>query len=136
MRTGYVYILASNSRVLYIGVTNDLEHRVRQHQSKEIPGFTRRYNVTRLIWFEAFPDTTPAIAWEKKLKGWTRAKKVRLIEETNPRWDDLAASIDASPVGTKMLRSAQHDGVQPCGARCHPERSEGSSLGAGTHTRT
>ena len=71
-------------------MTNDLEHRVRQHKSKSIPGFTARYNVTNLVYHEEFTDVREAIDWEKRLKGWTRARKIALIEEDNPRWEDLA----------------------------------------------
>ena len=84
------YIMSNQSRTLYIGVTNDLEHRVRQHRSKTIAGFTARYNVTQLVFYEEFADVNEAIGWEKRLKGWTRAKKVALIDERNPRWEDLA----------------------------------------------
>jgi putative endonuclease len=113
MRTCSVYILASNSRVLYVGVTSDLEHRIRQHRSKEVPGFTQRYNVTRLVWYETFPDMAQAIAWEKRLKGWTRAKKVALIEKVNPQWDELFLPGDSLVAGCQMLRSAQHDVSKP-----------------------
>ena len=83
--------MSNQSRTLYIGVTNDLEHRVRQHKSKLVAGFTAKYNVTQLLYYEEFADVNEAIAWEKRLKGWTRAKKVALIEKDNPRWKDLAA---------------------------------------------
>jgi putative endonuclease len=88
MRTYYVYILASRSRVLYTGMTNDLAHRLRQHRNKEIPGFTRRYNVTRLVYYETYDRPADAIAREKEIKGWRRAKKVSLIESDNPTWTD------------------------------------------------
>lgn len=89
MRTFYVYILASNSRVRYVGVTNDLELRVRQHRQKLIPGFTSKYNIDQLVWYETFNDVAEAIAMEKRIKGWTRAKKIALLEATNPLWLDL-----------------------------------------------
>ena len=92
MRAYYVYIMASRSRVLYTGVTNDLERRVIQHKRRVIPGFTTKYNVTRLVHFEEFTDILEAIGREKQIKGWTRAKRVRLIEHSNPHWTDLAGT--------------------------------------------
>ncbi len=91
MRHYYVYIMANIARTLYIGVTNDLERRVYQHRHKITPGFTSRYNLTQLVYYEEFGDIREAIAREKQLKGWLRAKKVALIEMMNPEWDDLAA---------------------------------------------
>ena len=90
MRTYYVYIMASRSRVLYTGVTNDLGRRVHQHKRSLTPGFTSRYHITRLVYFEEFGDVRDAIAREKQLKGWVRSRKVRLIEQKNPTWEDLA----------------------------------------------
>ena len=90
MRAYYVYIMASRSRVLYTGVTNDLARRVREHKRGLIPGFTSMYRITRLVHFEAFTDIRDAIAREKQVKGWVRARKVRLIEECNPTWEDHA----------------------------------------------
>ena len=87
----YVYILSNRSRTLYIGVTNDLEKRVAEHKSGNIPGFTSRYGIDRLVYFEEFASINDAIEREKKLKGWLRARKVALIASTNPTWDDLAA---------------------------------------------
>jgi len=85
-----VYILASRSRVLYTGVTNDLARRVQEHKQGLIPGFTQQYRVTRLVYFEQFGDIPAAIAREKQIKGWVRARKLELIEARNPTWDDLA----------------------------------------------
>jgi putative endonuclease len=85
-----VYIMGSRNGVLYIGITSDLVARVRQHKMKSLPGFTARYNVTRLVWHETFASRNEAIASEKRLKGWRREKKVALIESTNPKWEDLA----------------------------------------------
>ena len=92
MRTkgGYVYILASNSGVLYIGVTNRLTRRTIEHRQELADGFTKRYNVTRLVHWERFGDIRSAIAREKQIKGWLRSKKVALIESRNPGWIDLA----------------------------------------------
>ena len=97
MRTYYVYIMASRSRVLYTGVTNDLARRVNEHKRSLTPGFTSRYRITRLVYFEEFGDVRDAIAREKQLKGWVRARKVRLIEQKNPTWKDVADTWFAAP---------------------------------------
>jgi putative endonuclease len=89
MSTYSVYILASASRVLYTGVTNDLERRVSEHRQRRAPSFSVRYNVHKLVYFEQFGDVRAAIAREKQIKGWLRAKKLALIESFNPRWKDL-----------------------------------------------
>jgi putative endonuclease len=86
----HVYILASPSAVLYTGVTNHLERRVAEHREKLISGFSRTYNVTRLVYFEAFGDVRAAIAREKQIKRRRRNKKVALIEAVNPEWCDLS----------------------------------------------
>jgi len=86
----FVYILASKSRTIYIGVTNNLERRVLEHRSKIIPGYTRKYNIDRLVYFEIFGDISQAINREKQLKGWNRSKKIHLLEAINPTWEDLS----------------------------------------------
>jgi putative endonuclease len=88
----HVYILASASRVLYTGITNDLQRRVFEHQSMRVPGFTQKYHVTQLMYSEAFRDVRDAIAREKQIKAWTRAKRIALIERLNPHWRDLSAN--------------------------------------------
>ena len=90
MKGGYVYIIASKSRVIYTGVTSDLERRTWQHKHRQIPGFATRYHCTRLVLIEEFPDIEQAISREKVIKGWLRSKKLALIEMTNPDWTDLA----------------------------------------------
>ena len=90
MKEAYVYIMANGHRTLYIGVTSDLERRVWEHKHHVHEGFTKRYNVTRLAYIADFSNVVDAIAWEKSLKGKTRAKKIEFIEEQNPRWNDLA----------------------------------------------
>ncbi|MGB3330322.1 MAG: GIY-YIG nuclease family protein [Thermomicrobiales bacterium] len=90
MNTYYVYIMASASRTIYIGMTNNLERRVWQHKAGTIDGFSRKYRTSRLVYIEDFGDVRDAIAREKQLKGWLRARKIALIEERNPRWNDLA----------------------------------------------
>lgn len=89
----FVYIMSGGrkSAVLYIGITGDLRHRVWQHKNKRVPGFTSRYNLTRLVYYECFFYPDAAIDREKELKRWRRSKKIRLIEAMNPRLEDLAA---------------------------------------------
>ena len=91
MRTYCVYIMASASGVLYVGVTNNLERRVSQHQQKLVRGFTARYNVRKLVYYEPHGDIRVAIAREKQIKGWLRKRKIALIESMNPSWKDLSA---------------------------------------------
>jgi putative endonuclease len=86
----YVYILSSLSGTLYTGITNSLYRRTLQHKGKETPGFTSRYGVDRLVYYETFHDVRAAIRREKEIKGWTRKKKTALIEASNPKWKDLA----------------------------------------------
>jgi putative endonuclease len=93
MHSYHVYILASIGKTLYIGVTNDLSHRVQQHKTGMIPGFTSKYKVNRLVYFETFADVYLARAREKQLKGWVRRRKIALIEADNPEWEDLADQI-------------------------------------------
>ena len=90
MKQYYVYILASKRNgTLYIGVTSDLIKRVYEHKNKLIPGFTSRYDVNILVYFETFGDIEIAIRREKQLKKWNRKWKLALIEKENPKWDDL-----------------------------------------------
>ena len=91
MKTCFVYIMASKSRTLYVGVTNNLERRVFQHRRKLLPGFTTRYNINRLVYFEVFGEIRAAIAREKQIKSWGRKKKIDLIESVNRDWKDLSA---------------------------------------------
>jgi putative endonuclease len=94
MTSFYVYLLASRRHgTLYLGMTNDLVRRVHEHKSKSVPGFTRRYGVDRLVWFEIYDDPATAISREKELKKWRRDWKIRLIEEQNPDWCDLYETI-------------------------------------------
>ena len=90
----YVYILASRKDgATYLGITSDLVRRIYEHRTKVVRGFTSKYNVTRLVWFEVYEDPVSAISREKELKKWKRAWKVRLIEAQNPDWLDLYESI-------------------------------------------
>jgi len=86
----YVYIMTNKSRTLYTGVTNDLERRVYEHKQKLVPGFTAKYNIARLVYFEVTQDVQAAITREKQIKGWLRSKKIALIESVNPEWKDLS----------------------------------------------
>ena len=89
-KTYYVYILSNNSKMLYVGVTNDLERRVYEHKKKLVKGYTSKYNLYQLVYYEDTHDIGQAIECEKKWKGWRRSKKVKLIESANPGWKDLA----------------------------------------------
>ena len=86
----YVYIMTNKSGTLYVGLTNNLKERVRQHKNKLVEGFTRKYNIDRLAYFETFSDINSAIAREKTIKGWLRKKKLNLINSINPHWRDLS----------------------------------------------
>jgi putative endonuclease len=94
----FVYILTNRwNTVTYTGVTNSLERRIWQHKSKAVPGFTKKYNCDRLVYYETYGEVEQAIAREKQLKRWSRAKKCTLIERMNPEWADLA--VDWTPLG-------------------------------------
>ncbi|HEV2113110.1 MAG TPA: GIY-YIG nuclease family protein [Terriglobales bacterium] len=86
----WFYIMASVSGTLYSGMTNDIQKRVFQHKNKLIEGFSARYGCNRLVYFESFDDVRKAIDREKEVKGWSRKKRIALIESMNPRWEDLA----------------------------------------------
>ncbi len=90
MKSYYVYIMTSPSGTLYTGMTNDLKRRVYQHKHKLIEGFTAKYNVTRLAYYEETQDVQAAIAREKEIKSWRRSKKLELIKSLNPKWQDLS----------------------------------------------
>jgi len=89
-RAYFTYIVASRSHTLYIGVTSNLSKRVFDHKQKTHRGFSATYNCNRLVWFERFSGPKSAIAREKQLKGWIRAKKIASIEKANPTWNDLS----------------------------------------------
>ncbi len=86
----YVYIMTNKSRTLYTGVTNNLMRRVYEHKNKLIAGFTSKYNIQFLVYYEAGSDIHAAIAREKQIKGWLRSKKIALIDSMNPTWKDLS----------------------------------------------
>jgi putative endonuclease len=117
MRRYYVYIMASKSRVLYVGITNDIFWRVWEHRNNVNPGFTSKYRIHRLVYFEMFKYVGNAIAREKRIKGWLREKKVALVRSANPTWEDLSESwfdviclnAEADASEKQDLRCAQHD---------------------------
>ena len=86
----WVYILASRTRVLYVGISREIERRIAEHKSGAVPGFTSRYLVRHLVYVERTSDVGAALRREKQIKGWRRSKKLALIESTNPCWNDLA----------------------------------------------
>jgi putative endonuclease len=110
MREYWVYIMTNHSRTLYTGVTNNLVRHVYKHKTKTLDGFTKRYNLNKLVYFENTNDVTVAIAREKEIKGWVRRIKVALVHSFNPPWVDLSLERMEIPL-------------------CHPELSEGSGGG-------
>ena len=124
-RTYWVYIL-TNGRygTFYVGVTNSLERRIAQHKAKQVPGFTRTYDLDRLVFFRGFGDVLDAIHFEKQLKRWRREWKVRLIEEDNPRWADLYLELTATPPLHPDLREALA-GMDATGSRSSPAARPG-----------
>ncbi len=92
-KTYYVYIMSSRSKVLYTGVTNDLERRVWEHKNNVVKGFTERYSVHQLVWYELHETMESAIRKEKMLKNWKRVWKLELIERSNPNWQDLYETV-------------------------------------------
>jgi putative endonuclease len=91
--TYYVYILSNGHGTLYVGMTNDLRRRAAEHRCRAIPGFTRTYNVDRLVYYESTSNPAAAIAREKAIKGWRKAKKIALVAAKNPGWCDLAEDL-------------------------------------------
>ena len=90
MKSYFVYIMTNRSKTLYTGVTNNLERRVYEHKNKLVAGFTSKYNITKLVYYEETNDVHSALAREKQIKGWLRAKKIALIEAENPEWKDIS----------------------------------------------
>lgn len=114
-KTYYVYIMASRSLTLYTGVTNSIYRRALQHKRGEVDGFTKRYNINRLVFYEIFHHVSTAIARETQIKSWTRAKRLALIKTKKPTWQDLAEGwgekvelqipFDALPFHGRLLRA-------------------------------
>ena len=112
-----VYILGSMSGTLYIGITSNLVFRIRQHKAHTFRGFTAKYDVDRLLYYETYGEVSTAIAREKQLKGWKREKKVALIEKSNPQWTDLSRAWYEKPVRTRSkIESSSYRG--PSTPRC------------------
>jgi putative endonuclease len=106
MKNYYVYIMSNKSKTLYIGVTNDLARRIYEHKNKMIDGFTKRYNLSVLIYFEVFNSVEDAIRREKQLKNWHRRWKINLIESINKDWKDYLMNLKSE---SEMLKRVQHD---------------------------
>jgi putative endonuclease len=102
-RAYFVYILSSSSGVLYVGSTCDLARRTYQHRHGLIPGFTERYRVNRLVWYDVTSNSRAMVEMEREIKSWRRERKVRLIEATNPGWHDLA--LDWLPPDDRQVPS-------------------------------
>ena len=105
MGSYYVYIMTNRSDTLYTGVTNDLQRRVYEHKQKLLDGFTKKYNIDMLAYYEDTDDVEAAIRREKQIKGWRRSKKVALIESMNPQWRDLSEGWFSSSPPDSSLRS-------------------------------
>jgi len=102
----FVYLRTNrNNKVMYVGMTNDLLRRVHEHRTKAVKGFTEKYNVYKLVYFEETSDVHAAIAREKEIKKWRREKKNALVNTTNPVWHDLAVNISLPPVIPKVVRN-------------------------------
>jgi len=91
MKQYYVYILANDGRMLYTGVTNDLMRRIFEHKNHLVEGYTKKYKITKLVYYDQTNDIYEAISREKQIKGWLRKKKIALIESINPSWEDLSS---------------------------------------------
>ena len=96
MNTYYVYIMTNLSGTLYTSTTDNLEQRVYDHKHKLVPGFAKKYNITKLVYYEEENDVNAAYAREKQIKGWQRVEKVALIESKNPEWKDLSSNWDVT----------------------------------------
>jgi putative endonuclease len=132
-RTYYTYIMSSPSGTLYVGMTNSIYARVMQHRSKETPGFTARYDVTRLVYYEEFSYVLSAIRREKQIKSWTRTRKIALVESINPKWKDLSEGWgELLPVRSWQVRDPLADlrsKEQRPGGRSCGEKHSGDSSG-------
>ncbi len=129
----YVYIMASRSLTLYTGVTSDLYHRVLQHKRGEIEGFTQRYHIIRLVYYEVFKYIDKAIAREKEIKAWTRAKRLALIKYDNPAWQDLADGW-GEPIKLQIPRSQNKNAE--CDRQLERVARDDNSCGAAGEQKT
>jgi putative endonuclease len=105
MNEYWVYIMSNVSKTLYIGITNNLQRRIQEHKLGMTPGFVEQYNIKKLVHMESTNDIYSALNREKQLKGWSRSKKINLIESSNPNWNDLSDKWTR----TEILRYAQND---------------------------
>jgi putative endonuclease len=103
----WTYIASNRSKTLYTGVCNDLGRRMWQHKNHVVQGFTSKYRIDRLVYFESTDDVKAAISREKQIKGWRREKKIRLIESLNPGWRDLSEGWPATGADSSSLRSSE-----------------------------
>jgi putative endonuclease len=103
----HVYIMSNKARMLYVGVTNNIERHILEHKMKILPGFTKRFNLTRLVYCESTDNAIEAIEREKEIKSWVRRKKTALINSLNPEWKDLSEEL--LPPDPDILRYAQDD---------------------------
>jgi putative endonuclease len=108
-KTYWVYVLSSRSRVLYVGVTSRLVVRIKEHRESDNLSFTKKYRIHRLVYFETYRNVKSAIATEKQIKSFTRAKKIALIESRNPNWNDLADGYFAPYPQKQIPRFARDD---------------------------
>jgi len=122
----YVYIMASRSLTLYAGVTGDIFHRALQHKAGEVEGFTKKYHINRLVYYEAFKYVNNALAREKQIKAWTRAKRLALIKTMNPAWQDLAEGWGDS-TKLQIPRFARDDNSGSTGGSKDLEKKENVS---------
>ncbi len=109
MNQYWVYIISSHRGTLYIGVTSDLQRRVYEHHHKLVDGFTKKYDVSKLVYYEVTEEIESAITREKQIKGWVRRKNVVLIESLNPYWMDLAEEWNTNPTSPQTLHFVQGD---------------------------
>jgi len=127
----FVYIMTNSpkSAVLYTGMTGDLRRRVWQHKNNRIPGFTSRYNLHQLVYYESFVYPDAAIHLEKEIKGWRRSKKIALIQSLNPRWEDLAKDWQDVYKPTADCREIPRPAGEDAGLRddAFKKRDRGSS---------
>jgi putative endonuclease len=131
----YVYIMASRSLTLYTGVTGSLYSRALQHKSGEIEGFTKKYHIDRLVYYETFKYVNNAIAREKQIKAWTRSKRLALIKTTNPTWQDLAEGW-GEPAKLQIPRFARDDNHNKSNSAEDPPLDDTDSVvTASTHTK-
>ncbi len=104
-RDYYVYLLTNRSGTLYTGVTNDIQRRMYEHKNKLVKGFTKRYNIDMLVYYEVTSDIGEGLTREKQIKAWRRSKRISLIESANPQWRDLSEGWYSSPPPDSSLRS-------------------------------